>query len=245
MVSKSLGPCCFTGFKHEGTPTGEIKPVGNVQTYLAYPTDNKISDTAVLLLTDAFGIGNNSQLLADDFAANGYLTVVPDLFDGDQLNFGDFEAGKINVPEWLSRHGNDVVDPIVNNTIEHLRQTLGIKRIAGAGYCLGGKYVVRFLNDGKLDTGYSGHPSFVSDDELAAIKKPLSVSAAEVDDIFTTDLRHKSESILAETTQPWQIDLFSQVSHGFAIRADLNLAQNKFAKEQAFLQALVWYNHTL
>jgi dienelactone hydrolase len=36
---------------------------------------------------------SNSQLLADDFASNGYLTVIPDIFagdPGDPLIFGDY-----------------------------------------------------------------------------------------------------------------------------------------------------------
>ncbi|KAH9203734.1 dienelactone hydrolase family protein [Leptodontidium sp. 2 PMI_412] len=245
MASKSLGPCCFTGFKHEGTPTGETKTIGDVKTYIAYPKDNKTPTKAVLLLSDVFGIFINSQLLADDFAANGYLAVLPDLFNGDSMDIGDFEAGKIDIGAWMGRNGNDSVDPKIETLINHLRKDLGVKQVAGAGYCFGGKYVARFLKDGKLDTGYSAHPSFTTDDELAAIKKPYSISAAENDDLFTADLRHKSETILTKTGQLWQINIFSGVSHGYGIRADLTVKQNKYAKEQAFLQALAWYGYTL
>ncbi|KAJ3542812.1 hypothetical protein NM208_g3901 [Fusarium decemcellulare] len=237
MASNPPGACCFTGFKHEGTPAGEFKSIGKVHTYFAYPK-NKTPDKAVILLGDIFGIFVNSQLLADDFAANGYLAVLPDLFEGDQVDIGDFEAGKVDIGAWVSRHGTKVIDAIIDSVINHLRDVLGIKKIAGAGYCFGGKYVVRFLKEGKLDTGYSGHPSFVSDDELATIEKPFSISAAEIDDILTAELRHKSESILGKTGQNWQINLFSGVTHGFTIRSDLSVPHNKFSKEQAFLQAL-------
>lgn len=67
----------------------------------------------------------------------------------------------------------------------------------------------------------------------------------ENDDLFTADLRHKSETILTKTGQLWQINIFSGVSHGYGIRADLSVKQNKYAKEQAFLQALAWYGYTL
>ncbi|KAM0542639.1 hypothetical protein ACHAPJ_012718 [Fusarium lateritium] len=244
MTSNPPGPCCFTGFKHQGTPTGEFKSIGKVRAYFAYPRIQS-PDKAVIILGDIFGIFVNSQLLADDFASNGYLAVLPDLFDGDQVDIGDFESGKVDIASWVSRHGTEVIDPIIDSVVNYLRGTAGIKQIAGAGYCFGGKYVVRFLKENKLDTGYSGHPSFVSDEELAAIRKPFSISAAESDDIFTTVLRHKSEAILAKTGQTWQINLFSGVTHGFTIRSDLSVPHNKFSKEQAFLQALAWYNHTL
>ncbi|KAL1988386.1 hypothetical protein VTN96DRAFT_10069 [Rasamsonia emersonii] len=245
MASNPPGACCFTGFRHEGTPEGEIKSIGNVRAYFSYPKDNKTPDKAVFIITDVFGLYNNSKLLADDFASNGYLTVVPDLFDGDQLPLDALETGKVNIQEWLGKHGTDKVDPIIEATIKHLREDLGIKKIGAAGYCFGGKYVVRFLKDGKLDAGYSAHPSFITKEELTAIEKPFSIAAAETDSIFTRELRHESEDILIKARQPYQINLFSGVVHGFAVRADLSKPENKFAKEQAFLQAVAWFNFHL
>jgi dienelactone hydrolase len=71
------------------------------------------------------------------------------------------------------------------------------------------------------------------------------ISSEEIDDIFTRELRHQSEDILVKTQQPYQINLFSGVSHGFAVRGDLTVPQNRFAKEQAFLQALAWFDRFL
>ncbi|GLA67148.1 hypothetical protein AtubIFM54640_010125 [Aspergillus tubingensis] len=245
MASNPPGPCCFTGFKHEGNPTGETIFIGNVTAYVARPKSDIKAHQAVLILSDVFGIYTNSQLLADDFAANGYLAVLPDILSGDQMNIGDFEAGKIDIPDWISRHGTDAVDPIVEATLKDMRQELGIRRIAAAGYCFGGKYLARFLKSGKIDIGYSAHPSFISEEELAAIENPFSISAAEIDGLFTRELRHKSEEILSKTGKPYQLNLLSGVEHGFAVRADLSKPQNKFAKEQAFVQALGWFDSEL
>ena len=41
---------------------------------------------------------------------------------------------------------------------------------------------------------------------------------------------------------PWQINLYSDVEHGFAVRADLSKRRVKWAKEQAFLQAVHWFD---
>jgi dienelactone hydrolase len=80
---------------------------------------------------------------------------------------------------------------------------------------------------------------------LGAITGPYSISAAETDAIFTVELRHKSEEILKKTKQPWQINLFSGVEHGFAVRCDLSDPMQKFAKEQAFYQAVTWFDQFL
>ena len=49
------------------------------------------------------------------------------------------EAGKVNLPEWIPNHQPPSVEPIIESTIKHVRQDLGVKRVAGVGYCFGGK----------------------------------------------------------------------------------------------------------
>jgi dienelactone hydrolase len=85
----------------------------------------------------------------------------------------------------------------------------------------------------------------VEEDELANVSGPFSIAAAETDTIFTTELRHKSETILIETKQPFQINLYSGVAHGFAMRGDLSIPIQKFTREQAFFQAVAWFNEHL
>lgn len=105
---------------------------------------------------------------------------------------------------------------------------------------------MRFMPTGKgIDVGFVAHPSFVEESELAAIAGPLSIAAAETDQIFPAEKRHKSEEILIKTKQPYQINLFSGVVHGFSVRCDLSKKQEKFAKEKAFLQAVEWFDEYL
>jgi dienelactone hydrolase len=86
------------------------------------------------------------------------------------------------------------------------------------------------------------HPSFVEEEELASIKGPLSIAAAESDKIFTADKRHLSEEILQKRGKPYQINLYSSVAHGFAVRCDLSKEIEVFAKNEAFSQAVRWFN---
>ncbi|BCS27114.1 dienelactone hydrolase family protein [Aspergillus puulaauensis] len=242
MASNAPGACCASGFRHEGTPVGETKNINGTETYIVYPKGNQSPEKAIVILSDIFGIYVNAQLLADEYADNGYLAVIPDLFRGDAIKLADMESGKADLPSWIPNHQPSAVDPVVEATIKYVRQDLGVKRVAGVGYCFGGKSVCRFLKPGKLDVGYTAHPSFVTEEELGAVSGPLSICASEIDQIFTTEQRHKSEEILAKTGQHWQINLYSGVTHGFAVRADLSNKHHKFAKEQAFAQAISWFN---
>ncbi|KAF2877779.1 dienelactone hydrolase [Massariosphaeria phaeospora] len=245
MASNPMGQCCVIGVKHEGTAVGEVKKIDEIRTYFTYP-DDKSTQKAILILSDVVGMDFiNTQLIADQFAANGYFTVVPDLFKGETVPLNP-PAGW-DIQDWIanSMPKVDAVDATIKTVIKHMRGDLGVKKLGGVGYCFGGKYVCRWLKPGSLDVGYTAHPSFVDADELKGIQGPLSIAAAETDHIFPADKRHESEEILQKHTVPYQMTLFSDVSHGFAVRSDISKPREKFAKEQAFIQAVNWFEEYL
>lgn len=100
-------------------------------------------------------------------------------------------------------------------------------------------------DQGKIDAGYTAHPSFVQDDELNDIKGPLSIAAAETDEIFPNDKRHHTEDLLKALKLPYQINLYAGVEHGFAVRGDPSDKKKQYAKEAAFLQAVQWFDYHL
>ena len=170
---------------------------------------------------------------------------MPDLFRGDPvpLNRPDgFDLGK-----WRVNHDPPRLDPIADATIVELRTVHNIKKIAAVGYCFGAKYAIRHLlpKSGKIDVAFVAHPSFVDEQELEEIQGPLSIAAAEEDSIFPAEKRHKSEEILKKTNQPYQINLYSGVQHGFAVKGEIKDKVAKFAKETAFLQALQFFDYYL
>lgn len=194
------------------------------------------------MIPDIWGIWQNAQLIADQFAANGYTTLIPDIFNGDKFDPG------VDLMTWIREgsagdnpHTPEAVDPIIVASIKALKETYGATKIGAVGYCFGAKYVVRHYENG-IDVGFMAHPSFVEREELAAITGPLSIAAAETDPIFPVEKRHESEAILQETKQPYQINLFSGTEHGFAVRGDLSVKTQKFAKEAAFIQAVAWFD---
>jgi dienelactone hydrolase len=89
------------------------------------------------------------------------------------------KPGSFSFPTWLGNHPTDKIDAIIDAAIKGLREQHGIKRIGAVGYCFGGRYVARFLAEGKgLDAGFVAHPSLTKDDEWEAIRGPLSVAGA-------------------------------------------------------------------
>ncbi|KAF3068362.1 Protein AIM2 [Daldinia childiae] len=249
MASNPPGDCCVKGVKHEGTPTGVDINVGIHQAYLATPDPSTAKDAAILFIPDVISIWQNSRLMADQYAANGYLTLIIDPFKGDALSLNRPDG--FDFVSWLSKgstgdnpHTKEAVDPIIEAAIQYLTIVKGFKKLGAVGYCFGAKYVARHFKNG-IQVGFMAHPSFVDEDELAGFKAPLSIAAAETDQIFPADKRHRSEEILAQGGLPYQINLYSQVVHGFSVRCDTSKKNERFAKEQAFLQAVTWFDNWL
>ncbi|KAK7958490.1 hypothetical protein PG996_010074 [Apiospora saccharicola] len=239
---ETLSPCCTTGHLHEGEPTGTYRYINGSQVYFKGPP-NGSAENAVLLFTDAMGHGYlNNRLLADNFAANGFFVVMPDLFHGDPIP--DIPSAGFDAHKWLRNHGSQQTEPIVRAVIEEMRNH-GCRYIAAAGYCFGAKYVMRYLQPGALDAGFIAHPNWFDLDDGLRVQKPLCVVAGENDRVFGSQERRQMEKLLKAAGVPYQMTVYSGVQHGFAVRGDPKNAVEVFAKEQAFNQAIQWFKFHL
>lgn len=49
-----MSSCCLSGAVHDGTPTGKIETIDNLQTYVAAPKDGSKAKTIVFLVDSKF-----------------------------------------------------------------------------------------------------------------------------------------------------------------------------------------------
>lgn len=134
----------LTNDRNSGEPSGSKTKISNsIEAYIAEPSGKTVhKETAILILPDVIGIWQNSQLIADQFAANGYYALLVDLFNGDPMSLNsspDFDFMK-----WLTSgstgdnpHTLKEVDPIVEKSISYLKEK-GYKKIGAVGYCFVG-----------------------------------------------------------------------------------------------------------
>ncbi|CAL9731531.1 hypothetical protein MOUN0_L11034 [Monosporozyma unispora] len=258
MASNPPGKCCFMGFRHEGETHGSFQDLYGLDTYVTEPQvseccKGKSSDAEVkkvnkyiVILTDIFGHKfNNVQLLADQLAqGTGFHVLVPDILFNDPVIDLD---GSTDFQKWLHDHPHDKTrNEAVQPFLESLKKEKNPDFIGIIGYCYGAKFAVQQLSqDGLADVGAIAHPSFVSIEEVDAIpkSKPLLISAAEKDVIFTEELRHLTEDKLKENGITYQLDLFSGVEHGFAARGDISIPWVKYANEKALADQIHWFNY--
>ncbi|KAI0144015.1 dienelactone hydrolase family protein [Hypoxylon sp. NC0597] len=167
-------------------PKGELRKLGGVDTYLtkpeSYPTN---PSKLLLLLSSGTGIkSTNNQIQADKFADEGFVVVMPDLFEGnpapssnspvpeaeiqgtsflDKIKLKAAEIAKsFVIDEWLARHTEEKVMPILEKVIDACKGEFADAvgnggGIYAVGYCFGGRYVLLLAGQrGRVQTGWSG-----------------------------------------------------------------------------------------
>ncbi|GAA6051561.1 hypothetical protein JCM3770_003472 [Rhodotorula araucariae] len=243
----SLGKCCISGYKHDGTPVGKIEQVAGVRTYVTLPQGDYDKDKALLFLTDIFGVDSlpNGLLLADSFAANGFATYMPDYLNGDPVPQAAYKSGEFDLGTWFGSHGADATRPPVDKVLAQLRSQ-GVKRVAAIGFCFGGRYVADLVLDDAVNVGIVAHPSLlkVPDDIEALAKKdtPFLWNHATEDVMFNKDQQKLASEILKGKDAHKEIH-WEGATHGFAIRGDptdpqaRQLADGAFEESVKFLKA--------
>ncbi|KAI9885754.1 MAG: RNA-dependent ATPase [Watsoniomyces obsoletus] len=151
--------------------SGELSELGDVDVYITKPNDYPHSPSKLLLfLTNGTGIHSlNNQLQADNYAKEGFLVVMPDMFAGDPAPKSNtveptpdeeqssiIEQFKLHAAEtaksflldmWLARHTPEKVMPRVQKVLESMKEEFADAVANGGGvyavgYCFGGKYVL-------------------------------------------------------------------------------------------------------
>ena len=139
-----------------------------VETYATLPP-SRLKENAILLFTDGYGIkADYNRLLADEFAANGYFVVMPDLFLKDpipQTPDKDFDEEL-----WKKRHEPASVDGYIKTVLAEMHKA-GVQRIGGVGYSIGARYLARFM----------GHPDKLGKEDAMAINTPVSIALGKSD----------------------------------------------------------------
>jgi dienelactone hydrolase len=72
-----------------------------------------------------------------------------------------------------------------------------------------------------------------------------STDDVETDSAFPAEKRRQTEAILQKKGLPYQISLYGGTSHGFGVRVNITNKKEKFAKEEAYLQAVRWFDSWL
>lgn len=241
MASLPPSKCCATATLHSGSAIGKFHD-SHLANLAAYETGDSSSKKIIVIATDIFGHKFlNTNLVADEFGRNGFYVLIPDILDGDAFDPEGFTMEKLQA--WFKNHTDDITLPRYHAYLEAVQKKFPDAKLFSVGYCFGAPCVISELTkDGLLTAGAVAHPTNVQVSLVEKLEKPLLISAAQTDLLFTPELRRKTEEILIANNATFQIDLFSGVEHGFSIKGDTSIPAVKYAKEKCFYDINCWFN---
>jgi dienelactone hydrolase len=240
---------CTKGVTHEGTPQGKWELIGGVNSYVATPTVDYPKHKAILFLTDVFGPQLvNAQLLADDFARNGFKTIVPDYLNGDPIPADAMGPGKTyDLAKWFVNHTQAQTRPTLDKVIEALKKE-GVTTFGATGYCYGGRYVFDLAFENIISASVVSHPSLLQvpadlEKYFSTSKAPLLINSCTTDSQFPLEASAQADAIFGEDkfAPGYKREYFEGATHGFAVRGDITDPVAKKAKEGAFDSAVKWF----
>jgi len=237
---------CIAGVRHEGTPEGKVELINGVKTYVAVPSNDFPKEKAILFLPDIFGMElSNAQLLADDFAKNGFQVYIPDYLNGDPVP-ADFLGGKFDLNAWFPNHGKDVTRPPLDKVIAGLKEK-GVTEFGATGYCLGARYVFDLAFDGVIKAAVVSHPSLIEvPEDLEKFSKtnvPLLINSCEEDSQYPAEKQAKGDEILGggKHAAGYERTYWEGCTHGFAVRGDVSNPKVKAGREGTFKATVEWF----
>ncbi|KAJ5051730.1 uncharacterized protein L3040_001502 [Drepanopeziza brunnea f. sp. 'multigermtubi'] len=241
---EKVKPCPYAGFQCEGQPKHvdtELPDEGSgIFYYIAEPYGNyvhKNQDFAVLLCSDEHGLWHSSRLLADQFAGAGYLTIVPDHVDRRTVQGSAITGAPHTFDEKTS-------SARIAEALKYLKVQRNVTKVAAAGYGIGGNAVVSQLGLGDVHIGFVATPTHGRKDFLKTVDGiacPLSLAFADEDTEWDSPRRSEIVNRVRDTSQAYQVNLYSHVPPGFASNRAVSTKAEVYAKKQAFVQALQWF----
>ncbi|KZT02071.1 alpha/beta-hydrolase [Laetiporus sulphureus 93-53] len=245
-IARSPGQCCIKTVEHTGTARGTIEKVADVNTYIAHPANLDESRRIILFFADVYGpFFLNSQLIMDYWASQGYLVLALDYFEGDPVQNHLDEVGPNYSIEFDFVPGKMVrAKQLAPAWLDAVREKFGTSKTQwmAVGYCFGAPFVMDCLAMDWITAGACAHPAVLKDHHFQDMKKPLLLSCAEVDHTFPLEFRRRAEDIMIDKKATYHIQVFCGVTHGFALRGNVNDPVAKWAKEQSAKTIGSWFD---
>jgi carboxymethylenebutenolidase len=202
-------------FKSVSTLEGD----GQFDAYVAQPQSTPRA--AIIVIQEIFGVNDGIRRKCDNWAAQGYLAVAPDLFWRDtphvELNADvaeDFQAA-INHMQKLDQD-RAIYD--IEAAIKFARAQLGGDgKVGVVGYCLGGRltFMAACRTDGDAFVGYYGVGIDNLLGEQHAIGKPVMLHIPTADGFVPQEAQKKMHEGLKDNRHVVLHD-YEGLDHGFA-----------------------------
>jgi carboxymethylenebutenolidase len=193
---------------------GEVDDV-NVKGHFAFPEDKMGSTPAIILVHEWWGLNDDIKLLANQFAAEGFIVLAVDLFGG-KIATGPGEARKLMLDVF---ERPDLAEKNLQLARDWVLNIAGASQIAVVGYGFGGGWSLNAaiaLPD-QFDVAVIFY-GLVSDDEelLAPIDIPVLGFFGGQDNTIPVESVRKFDAALENLGKDHEINIYPAAKGGFA-----------------------------
>ncbi|MCT8180640.1 dienelactone hydrolase family protein [Variovorax sp. CY25R-8] len=192
---------------------------GSFRGYLAVPASGH--GPGLVIAQEIFGVNKTMRDVADYYAEEGYVVLVPDLFWRQQpdVELGYSEADWQQAFEFYGGFDEAKGMEDIQAALDVLRDRPEVvERQAGVlGFCLGGKlaYLAACRTDADVSVGYYGVGIDAALEEAKNIRKPLLLHVAELDKFCPPEARERIVQALKGHPKV-ALHVYPGVDHAFA-----------------------------
>lgn len=193
-------------------------PDGPFQAYLALPHGGR-GGPGIVLLQEIFGVNEHIRSVADQYAADGYVVLAPDLFwrQGPRIELGYDDADWKRAVALMNACDVALARADIALAAAALRARPGVgANIAALGFCFGGRLSFLAACDGVVDAAVAYYGGGIQNylEQAARLAVPLQLHfGAEDDHIPAAAVRSIAERFAAN--EDVEIHLYPQAAHGF------------------------------
>ncbi|WP_415280984.1 dienelactone hydrolase family protein [Candidatus Nitrososphaera sp. FF02] len=220
--------------------TGMVNYYGNASGYLAQPAQSEGQLPAVVMIHENRGLNDFVKGAADRLAAEGYVVLAADLFNG-QVTADQDEARALTAQV---RENPEAAIENLNAAVAHLASLENVdgERIASLGWCFGGGFSMQLALNAEqpLAATVIYYGSLVTDqEELSVIEWPVLGIFGSEDQVISVESVEQFEQALDANGIENEIYIYEGVGHAFANPSNAGHApeetQDAWEKTLAFL----------
>ncbi|MDP9607411.1 UNVERIFIED_ORG: carboxymethylenebutenolidase [Variovorax paradoxus] len=192
---------------------------GSFSGYLAVPRSG--TGPGLVLAQEIFGVNATMREVADYYAEEGYVVLVPDLFwrqePGVQLGYSPEDWQRAFALYQGFDEAKGMEDMQASITALRQRPEVQDAKVGVLGFCLGGKlaYLSACRTDADVAVGYYGVGIDAALDEADNIKRPLTLHIAELDKFCPPEARERIVAALKGRPSV-SLHVYPGMDHAFA-----------------------------